>query len=140
MRDLLGHFDSQPGRDLLSQSVPTLVLDVEPGGRDPVGLLVAAEDIVNAVDVVPVRVDKVVTNVDIVVVTCSLESLEFPLSTSPSDEPPPPGISTTHKIMTNINKSIKITTRMIIFLCLLSFTEYMMLKYLYQNYGRCRVC
>ena len=55
------------------------LLDVEPGGREPLGLLVADEESVDAVDVVPVRVDKVVSNVDIVVVTFPVESLEFPL-------------------------------------------------------------
>lgn len=97
-------------------------LGVEPVGVEPVGVIameVVDEDVIA---VVPVRVVKVVNKVDIVVDTLSVESIESPLFPSPSSSLPP-GISTTHKTMINTNKSIKITTRMIIFLCLLSFTE-----------------
>ena len=78
---------------------------------EPIGVMVDDVDNDDAVIVEPVTVDKVVSNVDIVVVDLLLSSSLAP------------GIRRTHKIISKVNKSIKITTKIImIFLVLLSFT------------------
>ena len=96
---------------------------VEPVGGEPVGVMVVDVDNEDAVIVEPVNVDKVVSNVDIVVVTFSVEPIESPLLPFSPEPSSPPGIRRTHKIISKVNKSIKITTKIImIFLVLLSFT------------------
>ena len=94
---------------------------VDPVGGEPVGVMVVDVDNEDAVIVEPVNVDKVVSNVDIVVVTFSVESIESPLLPSSLEPSSPPGIRRTHKIISKVNKSIKMTTIIIIFLVLLSF-------------------
>ena len=71
----------------------------------------------------PVIVDKVVINVDIVVVTFSVDPIESPLLSFSLELSSPPGIRRTHKIISKVNKSIKMITRIIIFLVLLSFID-----------------
>ena len=95
---------------------------VDPVGGEPVGVMVVDVDNEDAVIVEPVNVDKVVSNVDIVVVTFSVDPIESPLLPSSAEPSSPPGIRRTHKIISKVNKSIKITTRIMIFLVLLSFT------------------
>ena len=91
-------------------------------GGEPVGVMVVDVDNEDAVIVEPVNVDKVVSNVDIVVVTFSVEPIKSPLLPSSPEPSSPPGIRRAHKIISKVNKSIKITTRIMIFLVLLSFT------------------
>ena len=96
---------------------------VEPEGGEPVGVMIVEVDKEDTVIVEPVNVDKVVSNVDIVVVTFSVEPIESPLLPSSLESSSPPGIRRTHKIISKVNKSIKMITRIIIFLVLLSFID-----------------
>ena len=95
---------------------------VEPEGGESVVAMIVEVDNDDAVIVEPVNVDKVVSNVDIVVVTFSVEPIESPLLSSSLEPSSPPGIRRTHKIISKVNKSIKMTTTIIMFLVLLSFT------------------
>jgi len=94
---------------------------VEPEGGELVDVMVVEVDNDDAVIVEPVNVVNVVSNVDIVVVTFSVEPIESPLLPSSLEPSSPSGIRRTHKIISKVNRSIKMITRIIIFLVLLSF-------------------
>ena len=102
---------------------------VELKGGESVGVMVVEVDNDDAVIVEPVNVDKVVSNVDIVAVGISVEPIESPLLPSSLEPSSPPGIRRTHKIISKVNKSIKMTTRIIMFLVLLSFTKQIIVMY-----------